>query len=86
MSKLKNGTILISGRAWGKSHIGKLLEKDYHELKISQPTASVRLFCDLEADCPFTINTHTTEEAQLWMFSILFSGRHQGNRSRWLSY
>ena len=41
----------------------------YHELKMSRPTASIRLFCDLEADCPFPINTHTTEEAQLWMFS-----------------
>lgn len=41
----------------------------YHELKIFQPTASVRLFCDLEADCPFPININTTEEAQLWIFS-----------------
>lgn len=41
----------------------------YHGLKMLQPTASVRLFCDLEADCPFPINTNTTEEAQLWIFS-----------------
>ncbi|WP_320043212.1 hypothetical protein [uncultured Desulfobacter sp.] len=27
--KWQSGIILISGRAWGKSHIGKLLEKDY---------------------------------------------------------
>jgi hypothetical protein len=43
--------------------------RTYYELKKSNPTASVRLFCDLEADCPFPINVNTTEEAQLWMFS-----------------
>ena len=43
--------------------------KTYNELKIRHPTQSIRLLCDLEADCPFPINTHTTEEAQLWMFT-----------------
>lgn len=41
----------------------------YNKLKICHPTKSIRLLCDLEADCPFPINTETTEDAQLWMFS-----------------
>lgn len=41
----------------------------YHELKLSHPTSSIRLLCDLEADCPFPINHETTEDAQLWMFT-----------------
>lgn len=41
----------------------------YHEQKRKNPNASVRLLCDLEADCPYPINHDTTEQSQLWIFS-----------------
>jgi hypothetical protein len=42
---------------------------EYRNQKILYPPASVRLLCDLEADCPFPINQNATEQTQKWIFS-----------------
>ncbi len=41
----------------------------YQHHSVCYPTAPARLLCDLEADCPFPINQHTTARAQKWLFA-----------------
>lgn len=75
MSKLENGTIPISGRAWGKSHIGKLLEKDY---KVRGITCR-RICCGqpwtlTEDDLQYTIDGFLIIETNIMSPQIAFIG------------
>lgn len=50
----------------GKSTTAGIMYSDY---KVNHRDKSVRLLCDLEADCMFPINSKTTVEAQMWIFT-----------------
>ena len=41
----------------------------YVDCKVNHPDKSVRLLCDLEADCMFPINSATTKESQMWLLT-----------------
>lgn len=43
--------------------------KMYTDYKINHPDKSVCLLCDMEADCRFPINSKTTTESQMWIFT-----------------
>ncbi len=64
--KTKKVIAFTGSHGVGKTAAADLVFADYQR---GHPGKSVRLLCDLGADCRFPISTETTAEAQMWLFT-----------------